>query len=217
MVLLDMDGVLLDLRFDNWFWKEHVPAQYAMRRGISEVAARSRVLPMMQRARGTLDWYCVDYWSRTLQLDIVQLKAHSSHRVSARPLVIDFLARLRSWGRRLHLVTNAHRSTIAIKFERIDLGAYFDEIVCSHDHGAPKEDLEFWRRAYGGGGFDPARALLIDDNLDVLRAARKFGIARLLAVHKPDSGEPARDSAEFDAIHTFADIMPESTGSVRAG
>ena len=24
-VLLDMDGTLLDLRFDNWFWQEHVP------------------------------------------------------------------------------------------------------------------------------------------------------------------------------------------------
>ena len=24
-VLLDMDGTLLDLRFDNWFWQELIP------------------------------------------------------------------------------------------------------------------------------------------------------------------------------------------------
>ena len=28
-VLLDMDGTLLDLRFDNQFWRELVPMHYA--------------------------------------------------------------------------------------------------------------------------------------------------------------------------------------------
>ncbi|MDH3916294.1 MAG: haloacid dehalogenase, partial [Chromatiales bacterium] len=27
-VLLDMDGTLLDLRFDNYFWQELVPSRY---------------------------------------------------------------------------------------------------------------------------------------------------------------------------------------------
>ncbi|MGD8938682.1 MAG: haloacid dehalogenase, partial [Gammaproteobacteria bacterium] len=27
-VLLDMDGTLLDLHFDNHFWREHVPLRY---------------------------------------------------------------------------------------------------------------------------------------------------------------------------------------------
>ena len=30
-VLLDMDGTLLDLRFDNWFWQEHLPQLWAER------------------------------------------------------------------------------------------------------------------------------------------------------------------------------------------
>ena len=28
-VFLDMDGTLLDLHFDNHFWREHVPLRYA--------------------------------------------------------------------------------------------------------------------------------------------------------------------------------------------
>jgi 5'-nucleotidase len=28
-VLLDMDGTLLDLAFDNWFWQQVVPQKYA--------------------------------------------------------------------------------------------------------------------------------------------------------------------------------------------
>ena len=32
-VLLDMDGTLLDLRFDNHFWLEHLPARWAALHG----------------------------------------------------------------------------------------------------------------------------------------------------------------------------------------
>ena len=34
-VLLDLDGTLLDLAFDNYFWRERVPAAYAAARAIS--------------------------------------------------------------------------------------------------------------------------------------------------------------------------------------
>ena len=34
-VLLDMDGTVLDLAFDNYFWGEVVPARYAERKGIN--------------------------------------------------------------------------------------------------------------------------------------------------------------------------------------
>jgi putative hydrolase of the HAD superfamily len=34
-VLLDMDGTLLDLRFDNWFWQELIPSRYAAAHGLS--------------------------------------------------------------------------------------------------------------------------------------------------------------------------------------
>ena len=38
-VLLDMDGTLLDLAFDNWFWQRHVPEQYALNRGLDYAEA----------------------------------------------------------------------------------------------------------------------------------------------------------------------------------
>src|SRR5271168_3529583 len=73
-VLLDMDGTLLDLRFDNWFWQEHVPAQFATARGMREDEVRAYLEPKFHAQRGTLDWYCIDYWSRELGLDIPALK-----------------------------------------------------------------------------------------------------------------------------------------------
>ena len=56
--------------------------------------------------------------------------------------------------------------------------------------------------------FDPQRTLLVDDSLPVLRSAREYGIGWLLAVYEPDTRQPRRDVAEFDAIETFRDILP---------
>ena len=41
----------------------------------------------------------------------------------------------------------------------------------------------------------------------VLRAARKYGIRNLLTIEKPDSHGPEQETAEFDAIHSFQDII----------
>ena len=34
-VLLDMDGTLLDLHYDNYFWLEHVPRRFSEKHGLS--------------------------------------------------------------------------------------------------------------------------------------------------------------------------------------
>src|SRR5580704_13658442 len=57
-VLLDMDGTLLDQRFDNWFWQELVPNRFAQLNGISKEAAWALLVPKFRAVRGTLQWYC---------------------------------------------------------------------------------------------------------------------------------------------------------------
>ena len=52
------------------------------------------------------------------------------------------------------------------------------------------------------------RTLLIDDNLHALQSAREYGIASLLAIYQPDSKAPRREIDEFEAIHSFDEIMP---------
>lgn len=207
-VMLDMDGVLLDLRFDNWFWREHVPARYAVKQGVSLQRARSRLFPKMRAMQGTLQWYCVEYWSNTLNLDIVELKASSANRIAVRPLVPEFLAAC-SKKRKPLLVTNAHRDTIRIKLSHTRLDDYFENIVCAHELDAPKEELTFWQRMDKQYPFDPEQTLFIDDNLSVLRTAREFGINYLISIHQPDSGQPGQEPAEFAAIRSFAQIMPD--------
>ena len=209
-LLLDLDGTLLDLHYDNHFWLEHVPRRYAAAHGLSPAAAKAEVLARYRRAEGTLDWYCVDYWSHELKLDIPQLKEEVNHLIAVHPHVLDFLNSVKTLKKRLVLVTNAHGKTLAIKFRRTLLGDHFDAVVCAHDLGVPKEHADFWGKMQQVQPFDKEFALLIDDSLPVLRSASRYGIDQLLAVYKPDSRQPEKDVGEFRAIRSFREIMPGS-------
>ncbi|KPK47287.1 MAG: haloacid dehalogenase [Acidithiobacillales bacterium SM23_46] len=207
-LLLDLDGTLLDLHYDNHFWLEFVPRRYAQRHGLSEEDARTELMGRYKRAEGTLNWYCVDYWTRELGLDIPQLKEEVDHLIAVHPHVVEFLHAVRALKKRIVLVTNAHGKAIALKFRRTQLGGHFDSVVSSHDLRVPKEHAGFWHKLQVVQPFEKGRALLVDDSLPVLRAARDYGVSRLLAVRKPDSRLPEKDVGEFESIHNFKEIMP---------
>jgi len=207
-VLLDMDGTLLDLHFDNHFWQEVLPASYARKRGLDVVTAKAVLEPIFRRREGTLNWYCLDHWTQELNIDIATLKQEAAHLIATHSHVIEFLDALRAAGKRSVLVTNAHPKSLALKLEHTRLDDHLDVIVSAHDIGLPKEDLAFWGHLQRQHPFAAAQTLLIDDNLAVLRAARRYGITYLLAVSRPDSRRPPRDSGEFAALCDFRDILP---------
>ncbi|MCW8903949.1 GMP/IMP nucleotidase [Sedimenticola sp.] len=208
-ILLDMDGTLLDLHFDNYFWLEHVPRRYAESRGFSLERAKAELLGRYQSVEGTLEWYCVDHWSRELGLDIALLKAEVDHLIAVHPHVVDFLESARSWEKRIVLVTNAHQKALALKMERTKLHGYFDAVICSHDLGLPKEEPTFWDKFQQIEPFEKSRALFVDDSLSVLESARDYGIGYLIRVLKPDTRGPARESEGFMAIEDFSAILPK--------
>jgi 5'-nucleotidase len=206
-VLLDMDGTLLDLRFDNWFWRTLVPGRYAAAKGFTEEEAHALLVPKFKSVAGTLQWYCIEYWTRELGLDIPMLKREAQQRVGFLPGAEEFLRRLRSRGKRLALVTNSHPQTFAIKNEQVALTRHLDACYCSHEFDVPKEHANFWPRLAAREGFSPPRTLFIDDSLRVLEAARDFGIAHLRAVRCPDTGLPPQATGSFAAIDGVAELL----------
>jgi HAD superfamily hydrolase (TIGR01509 family) len=208
-VFLDMDGTLLDLNFDNYFWLQHVPLRYAQRYQLPLDEAKAEITRRTQSVEGTIDWYCLDYWTRELGLDIPLLKEEVDHLIAVHPHVTEFLDAVRGAGKRVLLVTNAHMKSLSLKMEKTQLGGHFDQLICSHDYGVAKEEQAFWERLREEQPFDPARTLLVDDSLAVLRSARRYGIGWLLAVYQPDTQQGRRDVGEFEAIDTFLDIMPQ--------
>ena len=213
-VFLDMDGTLLDLHFDNHFWLEHVPRRYAEARGLPLEAAKASLLERYRSVEGTLEWYCIDHWSRELGLDIALLKEEIDHLIAVHPHVIEFLDAVRGIGKRRVLVTNAHQKSLALKLDRTRLGGHLDGVVCSHDLGYAKESPEFWVRLGAVEPFAAGRTLFVDDSPAVLAAARRHGIRWLLAVLRPDTRGPRREQGDFMAIDDFSDLIP---GIRRAG
>jgi putative hydrolase of the HAD superfamily len=161
---------------------------------LPHAAAWEVLAPKFQAVRGTMQWYCIDYWSAELGLDIAAIKREALHRVSYLPGALDFLGRLKASGKRRVLVTNAHPVTLAIKNEQSRLTDHFDAWYSTHAFHAPKEDALFWPRLNAKEPFVPTRTLFIDDSLPVLDAAHAFGIAWLRAVRLPDSGQPRQDT-----------------------
>jgi HAD superfamily hydrolase (TIGR01509 family) len=206
-VLLDMDGTLLDLNFDNHFWKEFVPLKFAEKQGLSTDAAKRQLEPRFKSMEGKLEWYCLDYWSDVLELDIAGLKAEISGLISVLPHVTEFLERAHQSPKKVYLVTNAHRDSLGLKMEKTCLHRFFDQIISSHDLGFPKEHAEFWRLLQQQMPFAEQNALLVDDSVAVLNSAKQFGIAHLISVSKPDTKQPKRLIAGYPAIEDFRELM----------
>lgn len=207
-VLLDMDGTLLDLAFDNRFWRELLPQRYAERHGLSMEQALDRLVPQFRAMQGTLEWYCLDYWSEYTRVDVAAFKEEVRHLIAPLLGSEDFLRAARDSGRQLWLATNAHGRSWKLKLDHTGLRHWFDRVICAHDFGAPKEDPRFWQRVIAAHPFDPARTLFVDDSLPVLRAARDYGIGQVVAIRHPDSTQPRREIEGFMAVDRLADLLP---------
>ena len=209
-VLLDMDGTLIDLHFDNHLWNVVVPQRYAERVGVDRPRAVELLYRDMLASKATLDFYDLDYWTRATGLDIDAIHAELKARIRYRPGASAFAAAARAAGKHTVLATNAHPRSVAVKHEATGLLHHLDGCYSSHELGAPKEDAGYWQSLGQRlpGHYQPARTLLIDDNDVVLAAAQRAGIGHLLCVAQPDStGAPRRD-LPFDAVYDFAEIMP---------
>ena len=207
-VLLDMDGTLLDLNFDTHFWQEYVPKRYAFTRGLDINTAKNILNPCFKRHEGTLNWYCLDFWSQELGLDIAEMKKDIAHLIAIKDDAIEFLDTLRKTGKHAVLVTNAHPDSLALKLEHTRLDNHLDQIISAHELGLPKENSLFWRQLQQAEPFVPHKTLLIDDSLPVLRSAKNFGIRHLLAACHPDSQKEPHSTDEFASFHQFTEITP---------
>ncbi|MBC3765728.1 GMP/IMP nucleotidase [Neptunicella marina] len=208
-VLLDMDGTLLDLHFDNHFWMEVIPQKYAELNKLSLQQARAELDIEFAKVAGTLDWYCLDYWQQLLKLDIVSAKREILHLISLRDDTIPFLQALHESGREVVLLTNAHPDSLSLKVERTQLDQHINHMISTHEFGVSKESQSLWQQVQQRLNFDANRTLFVDDSLPILKAAQQFGIGHLLAVSNPDSQQPVREITDFTAIQDYRYLVQD--------
>jgi putative hydrolase of the HAD superfamily len=202
-VLIDMDGTILDLHFDNHFWLEHLPLRYSEKMSISIEEAKDKLKNDYLAVVGTIDWYCLDYWAERTQMPIKALKREIQHLIELRSDAKNFLLALKASGREVIMVTNAHPESLSLKIERTQLDQYFDVLYSTHEFGVTKESQLLWQRLQAKQGFDCDKTLFIDDSLEILKSAQQYGIKHLLAVANPDSKKEVNVINDFVAVTDF--------------
>jgi HAD superfamily hydrolase (TIGR01509 family) len=206
-ILLDMDGTLLDLHYDSYFWNEYLPIRFAQIHGKTPAESTLFVHQLLQQHRGTLNWYCTDFWSGEFNLDIMNLKSEIAHLIAYRPETLTFLGRLTKMNKRVILTTNAHPNVIALKNDMTDVLAHVDEVVSSHDLQSPKEDQNFWRNMQSQLKFEPNTTVFIDDSTTVLDAARQYGIATTVHIATPSVKSQPSPSPDHPSINSLMDLI----------
>ena len=207
-VMFDMDGTLLDLHFDNFFWLKLVPEHFGKQHGVSEEQALAHMRSKSAEVHGTLDWYSIDYWQAELKLDIPRLGYLITNKIRLRPGAEHLLKALVAEGKQVLLVTNAHPISLQLKMQHVGIEEYFEQLISSHQLKKAKENDGFWESLQQLFSYDPTRTALFDDNLSVLRQAHREGIAHLWAIKQPDSQQPSLPIAEFPQVEDFSLIAP---------
>jgi HAD superfamily hydrolase (TIGR01509 family) len=206
-LLLDMDGTVLDLAYDNYMWLTHVPERWAEQNGMTLDEARKYLLGKFGEAQGDLRWYCLDHWSEHLDLDVAQLHRDNHHRIDYLPGAREFLEAVRDADIRVIMATNSHQATLDLKEEVTGLCEFFDGIYTSHSFGFAKERQEFWHALKEEIDFDPAKTMFVDDSHPVLASAAKFGVAHPVAINLPDTSRPAREDGDFASVNGLSELL----------
>lgn len=205
-VLLDMDGTLLDLAFDNDFWGQRIHEKYASLHDISVEQTVAKFEPLFKRVAGTLSWYSTDFWSQQYGYSIIEHSRAYAVGIRWLPFAKEFLHALRESNVRSTIVTNAHPDIVRLKHEITGITDLVDRTISSHTLGHAKESPNFWRQLQAELKFRPASTLFFDDSPAVLSAAIDFGIERSIAICHPDSTRPKRIPMSPLAVNNFEQL-----------
>ncbi|MEJ2298406.1 MAG: GMP/IMP nucleotidase [Woeseiaceae bacterium] len=206
-LMLDMDGTILDLAYDNYIWLDLVPRRYAAANGMTFEQAREELIEKYRAVQGNLEWYCLDHWNDRLGIDVVQIHHDVTYRIRYLPGALDFLRSVAELDKKVLLVTNSHPDTLHLKEAVTGFGDYFDGLYSSHAYGHAKESQAFWHALRDEVDFDIGTTLFVDDSRPVLKSARDYGVSMLVTVTRPDSQTPLCNGSGFPGVEGVRDLL----------
>ncbi|MGL1932737.1 MAG: HAD hydrolase-like protein [Desulfotalea sp.] len=206
-VLLDMDGTLLDLHFDHYFWTEYVVGKYAEKNQVSIKQAYSLYQEQSNATMGGIKWTQTDYWSEVFDLDIITLQSEISHLIQQLPSTRKFLDFLKSHRKKIVLVTNSDDKSLRLKFKHTNIENYFDDIFTSTRAQFAKEEIPYWDYISMELSLDRNKTILIDDNEQVLKTAENLQLNHLLCFAKPNSKREISYSQKYPSIASFDELL----------
>jgi 5'-nucleotidase len=217
--LFDMDGTLLDLSWDLWFWLIALPHAMSKRLHITSADAVSRVHAHTHRHSGKLSWYSLETWRAEFGVDVAALHREHVHRTVLHKDAIPLLQLLRARGKRIGIITNADVPVLEQKRE-VHQGLFqlVDFSISSAELGHAKEDrrcwdaLDTWLTSQDMMPINRARAFYADDNISVLKSllAAGLNVDRLFYIRQPEFlKEPRSIVRDFPCAVSISDLFPD--------
>ena len=122
---LDMDGTILDLSYDNYFWHQHIPNIYAQKNDISLEKAKLEFEEKYKKKKNTIQWYSLNFWSHELGINLDDELIKTKHKIKIFPGVLKFLDQLKKRRIKIILLTNCPRKCSMSSSHKQNYGAIF--------------------------------------------------------------------------------------------
>lgn len=185
-VLFDMDGVLIDAR--DWHYEALNEALGLFGLSISRYDHLHTFdgLPTREKLKLLSEQY---YLPEELHGFINQVKQKNTKRKineNCHPVFQHeyALSRLKADGKRIAVCSNSIRDTIETMMDYAELSSYLELIVSNEDVHKAKPDPEMYDVAISRFGLDPKECLVVEDNINGVKAAVASG-AHVLKVDSP--------------------------------
>ena len=199
-ILSDLDGVILDINYDIKFWESWLPEHIASQSSLSEEEAKSEILTKIDKQKGTLNFYDLNYWDDLLSVDCMKIIREQEEKCSYLEGSYEALQRLSVMQNPKHILTNGDPRAQEYKAETQNFLEFFDSIFYSMHAGYPKEEKEFWALARHNLNLDFEDAIFIDDDFKVVTAAIKVGIKKVIWI------TPGKNRVLQNGIETFPSL-----------
>ena len=200
---LDMDGTILDLSYDNYFWHQHIPYVYAQKNNITFEKAKLEFERKYKKKKNTIQWYSLNFWSNELDINLDAELIKTKHKIRLFPGVLEFLDQLKKRKIKIIILTNCPRKMLNVKITQTKLWGYFSNIISSEDFGYAKETDEFWQFLEKEIFYNKDKAIFIDDSENVLKYSHKNGLKNIISINYPDSN---REKQEIQGYHSLDGI-----------
>ena len=66
-----------------------------------------------------------------------------------------------------------------------------------------------WQRLQAELGFELSSTLFVDDSVEILDSAKRYGIEHLIAIPNPDSTKPEANITAYPAVNNFSQLIKQ--------